>query len=73
MTIDNLAKLKTVKQFATDYPIFTQGAIRSYIFFEDMNGLKQAGAILRIGKRKILIDPEKFMYWIQQQNPKTIN
>jgi hypothetical protein len=62
-----LRKLKSVSQFCETYPIFSIGAMRSYIFFEDQNGLKASGAILRLG-RKILINDEKFMEWIENQN-----
>ena len=60
----NVEKVLTVDQFILKYKCFTKGGIRSYIFFEDTNGLKKSAAIIRIG-RKILIDEEKFFNWIR--------
>ena len=45
----------TVIQFCEKHPAFTIGGIRPLIFNEVTNGLKQSGAIVRIG-RKVLID-----------------
>jgi len=59
--------LKTPRQFVEDFPAFSMGSIRNLIFFEDMNGLKAAGAIKRIGK-KILIDIDAFFRWVDAQN-----
>ncbi len=55
--------LQTPRQFVAANPAFTMGGLRSYIFYEDLNGLKASGAIKRIG-RKILIDPERFNSWV---------
>jgi hypothetical protein len=57
-------KFLTVEQFVSKHQCFTIGGVRSYLFFEDTNGLKKSGAIVRIG-RKILIDEEKFFNWIR--------
>lgn len=54
---------QTPRQFVAANPAFTMGGLRSYIFYEDLNGLKASGAIKRIG-RKILIDPERFNSWV---------
>lgn len=59
--------LLTVKQFPPKHPAFTEPAIRMLIFNEKQNGLADAGAIVRIG-RKVLIDEEKFFDWIESQN-----
>ncbi len=59
--------LITVKQFPTKHPAFTTGGLRSLIFNEDSNGLKAAGAVVRIG-RKVLIDDAKFFTWVESQN-----
>lgn len=59
--------LSTVNQFTTRNPAFTNGGIRALIFNEATNGLKQSGAILRIG-RKVLIDEAKFFSWVESQN-----
>jgi hypothetical protein len=68
---------KTVEQFSIDNPYFTPSAIRNLIFKADErhssngvikgNGLKEAGAIIRIG-RKVLIDENQFYAWVQNQN-----
>ena len=57
----------TVKQFVERHPAFTVGGMRAQIFNETTNGLKEAGAIVRIG-RKILINEEKFFAYLESQN-----
>jgi len=59
--------LKSIKNFTQDNKSFTEGGMRSLIFNEETNGLKESGAILRVG-RKILIDEPKFYDWIKAQN-----
>ena len=56
----------TVNQFTDKHPAFTKGGMRALIFHERTNGLTQAGAIVRIG-RKVLIDEAKFFSWIEAQ------
>jgi hypothetical protein len=68
---------KTVEQFSNDNPAFTNSALRNLIFKADErhtsngvikgNGLLEAGAIIRIG-RKVLIEENRFYVWIQSQN-----
>jgi hypothetical protein len=65
--------LRTVAQFAALHPAFTVGGLRNMIFKATPrhstngtvggNGLTEAGAILRIG-RKVLINEERFFDWI---------
>jgi hypothetical protein len=62
-----MTQYNTVNQFVAKYPWLTKGGVRSYIFFQDTNGLRQSRAIVRIG-RKILIDEDKFFQWIETQN-----
>jgi hypothetical protein len=38
--------------------------LRHQIFNEEKNGLKESGAIIRLGK-KILVDEVKFFAWIE--------
>jgi hypothetical protein len=57
--------LKSVSQFAGDSP-FTEPSIRWMIFNADTNGLAEAGAVVRIGRR-VYIDPEAFDRWIDSQ------
>jgi hypothetical protein len=69
--------LRSVAQFAELFPAFTQAALRSYILnAEDRvnsrneiifgNGLKEAGAIIRVG-RKVLLSEGRFFLWIAAQ------
>lgn len=60
--------LLTVAQFATQYPAFPEGGLRWQIFHEESNGLKKAGAIIRVGS-KVLIDVNRYFSWIYAQNP----
>lgn len=64
----NIPNLVTVKQFCERYPAFNYGGIRFQIFNEKSNGLYEAGAIVRVGK-KVLIDVKRFFEWIESQNP----
>ncbi|MFI3216281.1 MAG: hypothetical protein QX192_05725 [Methylococcales bacterium] len=54
----------TVNQFIQTHTAFKAGGVRGLIFNESKNGLKQAGAVVRIG-RKVLIDESKFFAWIE--------
>jgi hypothetical protein len=70
-------KLYTVAQFPKAHPAFTPAALRNLIFKAAPrhstdgeitgNGLIEAGAIVRIG-RKVLIDEDRFFDWVRQQN-----
>ena len=62
-----MTTLSTVNQYAEKQPAFTIGGLRSLIFNEHSNGLAESGAIIRVG-RKVLIVDEKFIDWIQAQN-----
>lgn len=64
----------TVEQFSTRNPAFTPPALRNLIFKAAPrhstkgeipgNGLIEAGAVLRLGRR-VLIDEAKFLDWVQ--------
>jgi hypothetical protein len=60
-------ELKTVAAFAAEQP-FSEASIRWWIFQARDNGLAQAGAIIRIGRR-VYIDPTAFDAWLVAQNP----
>ena len=60
---------QTIKQFCQRNPAFTEGGVRHNIFFEDTNGLKESGAIVRNGGR-ILIHEERFFVWIEGRSEK---
>ncbi|WP_414041394.1 hypothetical protein ACJU26_04815 [Acidithiobacillus sp. M4-SHS-6] len=51
--------LKTIKQFCADNKAFSQGGIRSAIFWRG-DFLEEQGAICRLGRR-VLIDEQKFI------------
>ena len=66
-----------VRQFSQRNPVFTESALRNLIFKADErlgangtiagNGLIEAGALIRIG-RKVLIDEDCFFEWMEAQN-----
>jgi hypothetical protein len=67
----------TVDQFSERNAAFTSPALRNLIFKAEArqssrgeipgNGLSEAGAILRVG-RKVLIDEDRFFDWVRRQN-----
>jgi hypothetical protein len=71
------ATISTVELFAERHPAFTEPAVRNLIFKAEPrkssrgeipgNGLIEAGAILRVG-RKVLIDEDRFFAWVRSQN-----
>jgi len=64
-------KLETVRTLAQKYPdVITEGGLRWQIFNEDNNGLTEAGAIIRLG-RKVLIDIDRYFIWVYNQNQTT--
>ncbi len=68
-----MSTLLTVKDFSQRHPVFTEGSLRWHIFNANTrqtsrgvipgNGLIEAGAIKRIG-RKVVLDEEKFLEWV---------
>ena len=74
--IEQRPTYKTVAQFSKDNPAFSPSSLRNLIFKADErvstngviagNGLAEAGAIIRIG-RKVLIDENCFYAWVQKQ------
>ena len=59
----------TVQQFCDRHPAFTLGGMRHQIFHEDTNGLKEAGAIVRNG-RKVLIKESAYFEWLENSQNK---
>ncbi len=55
--------LKTVRQFCEENNFISEGGIRYQIFNARENGLEEAGAILRVG-RKVLIVVEPYFAWM---------
>ena len=75
---ENFPSLQTVKAFCERHSAFSEGSMRSLIFkSQDSyaangqiiagNGLQQAGAIVRVGRR-VLIDEQAFFRWIDSQS-----
>ena len=74
--LEKTAKYFTIHQFSIYNP-FTESSLRNMIFKADErqstygviagNGLKECGAIVRVG-RKVLINETKFYAWIEAQN-----
>lgn len=58
---------RTVNQFVAENPAFTKGGIRFEIFNETTNGLKEAGAIIRNG-RKVLVHVPRYFQWLDAKN-----
>ena len=66
--------LLTVEQFSQRNPAFTPAAIRNLIFKAEPrqssigtvpgNGLLEARAVLRLGRR-VLLDEAKFLQWVE--------
>jgi len=57
----------TVSQLAKSEPAFSNGGIRWLIFNENTNGLKESGAIIRLGG-KVVIHRTRFFRWLDAQN-----
>lgn len=60
--------LRTVQQFCGENLAFTEGGIRWQIFNEDTNGLRESGAIVRVGRRVYINVPLYFSWITSQQN-----
>ena len=65
-------QLVSIAKFAgdTDNP-FTEPMVRWHVFNAATNGLIDAGAVVRIGRR-VFIDPAAFDRWIDAQQPKQV-
>lgn len=48
--------IKSIKQFVTDNPAFTEGGIRHALFWRGP-ALKEAGAVVQFGRRKLINEP----------------
>jgi hypothetical protein len=73
--VDQRPVYLTVEQLSERNPAFSSPALRNLIFKSDThqssrgtipgNGLAEAGAIFRLGRR-VLIDEAKFLAWVAQ-------
>jgi hypothetical protein len=59
--------LKTVSQFASG-SVWTEPQLRWMLFHAVSNGLADAGAVVRVGRR-VYIDVDGFDAWLRAQNP----
>ena len=59
------ARLLTVKQFAQEYPAFSEGRLRWLLFNRQWNRFEEA--VVQVG-RSILIDTKKFHQWLALPN-----
>lgn len=59
----------TIQQFNQKHPAFPVGTLRHQIFYEETNGLKKYGAIVRNGRR-VLIREDRYFAWLEAQNAK---
>ena len=59
--------LKSVSQFAAS-SAFTEPQIRWWLHMAEHNGMKAAGAVVRVGRR-VYLDEDGFDRWIADQNP----
>jgi len=55
--------LLTVRQFAERNPFITESGLRYQIFNREANGLESSGALVCLG-RKRLLDEAKYFTWI---------
>ena len=59
--------LLSVREFAERFPnLGTEGSLRWQIFHESLNGLTEAGAIVRRGSRVFLVVP-RYTAWLLDQ------
>jgi hypothetical protein len=63
-----LDDLMSVKGFAERYPeLGSEASQRWRIFCASQNGLAEAGAVVRCGRR-VFIDQRRFMQWLDRQS-----
>jgi hypothetical protein len=60
--------LLTVRQFTVVENAFSEGSVRWSIFNADTNGLAESGALVRVGRRR-LIDPKRYIEWARSDPP----
>jgi len=56
----------SVEQMARRHPAFSAGTLRWQIFNAASNGLDDARAVLRLGRR-VLIDEPRYFEWVRSQ------
>ena len=63
--------LFTVSCFVERHDFITNGGLRFQIFDAENNGLEEAEAIVRIGRR-VLINEENYFGWIESQQKENL-
>ncbi len=56
-------RLRTLRQLSAANPAFSVGGLRWMVFHAASNGLADARAIVRVGRR-VLIDEDRFGDWL---------
>lgn len=64
MIENNAASYLSVELFNKKHPAFPIGTIRHLIFNKESNGLQEAGAIFKMGRR-VLIKESAFFAWLE--------
>lgn len=59
----------TFKQLASE-GIFSEAGLRWLRFNESTNGLAEAGAFIKVGPRRVLIDRPRFFNWVRSWQQK---
>lgn len=62
--------LVTARQLSEQQPGLTLGAVRADLRNRGVNGLAKAGALVYRGRR-ILIDPDQYLAWLESPKPLT--
>lgn len=60
-----MTQYMTVRQLAENFPAFSENSIRYMVFHAEKTGLDKA--IRRVG-RKVLLNPDLFCEWIEDQS-----
>lgn len=60
-------ELMSVRSFAEKHSAFSEQSLRNWIRRADTNGLKECGAVLRMGA-KVMIDERRFLEHIYRLN-----
>ena len=70
MPTELLSKYASPQNFIKAHPNLglSLPALRWILFHRESNGLAECRAVLKLGKRRLLIDVEKFNEWLQRQN-----
>lgn len=58
--------LYTIRQFSQAQPALSEASIRWQVFNAEKNGLAQAGAVRRAGRR-VYIVAERYLAWLDSQ------